>query len=756
MGNHLQRISEPAGSPAPYAAWLASPAPAEEPGRARHTLRVLRDQRRTIGAVILGVVALVALATALAKPMYESTATVLVRAPKRLLPSAASGIASAVPGLSNLLDMSFDDSVDTQVAILQSDTITEQALDACGLDKNDTSSWDIDVRPSGNASVAEVRARARTPQLAAKLANAVVAAYLALDHKINQESAGQAADFVAGQLKQVEARLNQEERTLRDFKQRSGAVALDSQTKEMVSRFADVEAAYHEALAARAASTAQIGQVHAQLKGVDPSVVASVATVPSPEAKDLRDTITTLETRRAELLQEYLPTSDTVRAVDAQIQDARDRFTKLARQNADTIVDERRETLNPIHQALLQNLAELQGAQLSSQVRSGVLGGLVKQQRDELARLPEKQFELASLMRDAETDENLYTMLTTKHQELQITQESELPNARQLDVAKVKPHPRPVSPRRALNLALAIVLGTVLALMVALTRDQLDDRAKSDGEVAHALGAPVLGHILATKNPPALVSDGPQPSPLGEAYRVLRSNVLLSAVQRPMQTVLITSMAAKEGKSMTAANLAVVLAKQGRSVILVDGDLRRPTLHQRFGVGNERGLSNVLEGTAGVEEVIRETKVANLFLVPSGPAPENPPDLLASEPTLRLIAALKQRADIVIFDSPPSLALSDAQILASRLDGVLLVVDTEVALRRGLTRLREQMDHAGAHVIGAVLSRIDPDRGAFGDTYYHYYRDYLGEERPHRLWPHLFDAARRRLPPAGPPPHDSA
>ena len=743
MADQLQRIPEPSGGPPAYAAWAAPDESHEDPGWVRHYLRIARDQKRTLWGVILGVLALVALGTTLAKPMYESTATVLVRGQKHVLPPNAGSIS---PLISNLLEgVGFDDSVDTQVALMQSDTITERALAKCGLDKNDKSKYDIEVRPQGNARVAEVRARARTPRLAAKLANTIVSEYLALDRDINQESAGQAADFVQGQLKEIESKLTAAERKLRDYKQQSGVVALDAQTQEMVTRFAEVEAGYQEALSTKAGSSARIGQVREQLRGVDPSVVASVLVAPSPEATQLRETLTTLETKRADLLQEYLPTSEAVRAVDAQIEDAKTRLVALSRREADTIVQERRETLNPIHQQLLENLAELQGTLLSSQVRSRLLGNLVNQQHATLEGLPQQEFELANLTRDVKTYASLFTLLTTKHQELQITQESELSTARPLDMAEADPHP--VSPRWLLNLALALVLGAVLALMAALARDHLDERVKSDGEVARALGAPVVGHLLAAQNPPALVCDGAQPSPLGEAYRMLRSNVMLSAAQRPMQTLLVTSAAPREGKSMTAANLAVVLAKQGRSVILVDGDLRKPSLHERFAVSNEVGLVSALSGAAGVDQILHETQVENLLLVPSGPRADNPPDLLASEPALRLIAALRQRADVVIFDSPPSLALSDAQILASRVDGVLLVVDSEVALKRGLMRVREQMDHAGAHVIGAVLNRIDARRGTFGETYYHYYRQYLGDEPPQGRRPRVPRPCRELPPP---------
>jgi len=721
MAHHLERMAEPSGGGPGYGAWLAAPEAADDAGRVRHYLRMARDQRRTLLGVTAAVVALVALATALAKPMYESTATVLVRGQQGVLPPAASAVSSAISGL---VDVTFDDSLDTQIAILESKTITDRALEACGLAEADPSAYRIDVSPEGNARVAEVRVRARRPELSARLANRLVAEYLALDREINQESAGQAAAFVREQLEQVEKRLGEAEEALRDFKEESGAVALDSQTEEMVRRFAEVEAAYQSALSERASSEARIGQVREQLTGVDPSVVASLTVAPSPEAKLLRETLTQLETQRADLLQDYLPTSRAVRAIDEQIEDAKDRLAALSRQEADTIISERRETLNPIHQSLLEDLGGLQGSLLSAQVRSRLLGDVVRRQQTQLARLPQKQFTLANLTRDVQTYARLFTLLTAKHQELQITQQSELPTARQLDVAEA--NPERVSPRWLLNLVLAAMLGAVLAVLAALTRDHLDERVKSDGDVAHALGAPVVGHVLAEKNAPTLVSDGQQPSPMGEAYRMLRSNVMLSAAERPMQTVLVTSAAPQEGKSMTAANLAVVMAKQGRSVILVDGDLRRPTLHERFGVDNQVGLSTALAGEAGVEQALQETKIENLLLLPSGPPVENAADLLASEPAQRLIAALRQRADYVVFDSPPSVALSDAQVLASRLDGVLLVVDTEVGLRRGLLRLREQMEHAGARVIGAVLNRVDPRRGAFGETYYRYYREYFG------------------------------
>jgi len=198
-------------------------------------------------------------------------------------------------------------------------------------------------------------------------------------------------------------------------------------------------------------------------------------------------------------------------------------------------------------------------------------------------------------------------------------------------------------------------------------------------------------------------------SPVAEAYRTLRTNLMFSGLDRPLTTLLVTSPSSEEGKSTTLANLAVTMAQGGRSTILVDCDLRRPRQHELFGLPAEPGLSNAILDKVDAPGLM-PTQVENLSLLPAGAVPPSPADLLGSRRMEALIANLKSRADIVLFDAPPVIAVTDAALLASKLDGVLLVVSAGHTRREHAQRAKALLERIHVHIVGTVLTNADVDR----------------------------------------------
>ncbi|MCJ7619972.1 MAG: CpsD/CapB family tyrosine-protein kinase [Anaerolineae bacterium] len=208
-------------------------------------------------------------------------------------------------------------------------------------------------------------------------------------------------------------------------------------------------------------------------------------------------------------------------------------------------------------------------------------------------------------------------------------------------------------------------------------------------------------------------------SPVSEAYRTLRTNLEFSSLDQPLRTMVVTSPGPEEGKSTTLANLAVTLAHAEKRVILVDCDLRRPSQHEIFGLSNGVGLTTmVVDEEAMRDPPLLETGVEGLQLLPSGPLPPNPSELVGSRRMAEIISALSERADIVLFDAPPVIAVTDAAVLASRVDGVLLVIKAGTTKRDHAKRAKALLDKVNAHVVGAVLNNIKMDT-----SYYRYYRE---------------------------------
>ena len=217
--------------------------------------------------------------------------------------------------------------------------------------------------------------------------------------------------------------------------------------------------------------------------------------------------------------------------------------------------------------------------------------------------------------------------------------------------------------------------------------------------------------------PSALITLSDPRSPAAEAYRTLRTNIDFSSLDRAIHALLVTSVAPHENKSITVANLAVSLAQGDKRTILVDADVRRPALHTLFGLDNDKGLTSLFIDTKGpIEPALQTVHVPNLQVLTSGPLPPNPAELLGSQRMLDVIEALKSRADIVLFDAPPVIAVTDAVVLSARVDGVLLVVGAGQTRRDHAQRAKEMLEKVKAHVLGVALTHVSPD-SALGGYY---------------------------------------
>ena len=281
----------------------------------------------------------------------------------------------------------------------------------------------------------------------------------------------------------------------------------------------------------------------------------------------------------------------------------------------------------------------------------------------------------------------------------------------------------PIAPNVSTTVMLAAAIGALLAIGGAFLIEYIDDTVKSPDDIAESLKLSVLGVIaritgrdLAEK----LVAARHPRSSHAEAYRLLRTNIQVADVDHPVKTVLVTSPNPLEGKSVTAANLAVVMAQAGLRTVLVDADMRRPTQHRLFRLTNDLGLTNGLVQTdPALDGYVRTTDVENLRVLTTGQLPPNPAELLGSKRMQKLVAALKDQADMIIFDTPPCLPLADAAILARQVDGVVLVADAGKTRRDAVSKAKEAMERAGGRILGVVLNRVSP-RGS-GYYYYHYY-----------------------------------
>ena len=286
-------------------------------------------------------------------------------------------------------------------------------------------------------------------------------------------------------------------------------------------------------------------------------------------------------------------------------------------------------------------------------------------------------------------------------------------------------------------------MGLVLGCVLAIFNEFLDNSIKTPEEVEQLVSLPALGIIPSVASVNGRGAQRALPGPeskastsdlatfvqpqsvVSEAYRALRTSILLSTSKHPPQVILITSGQPREGKTTTALNLAITLAQRGDRVVLIDSDLRRPRVHRAFQLTNQSGLSSYLAGAAGLDQIVKPVaRVPNLFVITAGPTPPNPAELLSSEPVTTLFDELRRQFDFVVLDSPPAITVADAMILAAHADGVILVAHGGVTTRDSLRHARKLLAAANARMLGVVLNNVDMRSADYKYYYSYYYGDY--------------------------------
>ena len=322
-----------------------------------------------------------------------------------------------------------------------------------------------------------------------------------------------------------------------------------------------------------------------------------------------------------------------------------------------------------------------------------------------------------------------YANLLRSYEEIRVAEAKTLDTVTMVEPADL---PRqPVGPKTTTNTLLAAVVGAMLAVGVAFLVEYLDDTIKTDTEVSSLLGLPTLGGIVKLGGQEGLSIAAEQPKSIAvEAYRALRTNIRFSSPDHQPKTLLVTSALSGEGKTTTVANLGAVFARAGASTIIVDADLRKPRQHKLFKVDNRSGLTTALvaDDACQMDGNLKESGVPNLRLLASGPRPPNPSELLGSDRMGSMIDRLGKEADIVLLDTPPCLAVSDAAVLASRVDGILLVLEAGKTRREAAVRAKESLEQVGGHVLGVILTKIPIKRRGYGYHYYYYDSRYYHDE----------------------------
>ncbi len=689
----------------------------------RDYMDLLRRRKAIVIQTFMVVFVLGVAVTFMAKPVYRTSARILVEG--RTLAVASYDASNPLVGLFTP-DSGHD--IATQLEVLQGDRVLADAYKDGDVPAG---SAHLDVRQVNGTDVIELLVESTTPTYAERLAKALPNTYLNYVTGNRKKEVNDAYNFASTRLKEENDKLTAAELAYERFKHNAGIADLENERDARITQQAAAESELRTLEGTTASLSALIAKLKEDQKTVKSFIVVPVENSNSLQLQGIRAHIDDLQVQRKPLSYLYKDTDRRVIALDSQIAELK---AQLAR--APLTLTSTTKSPNPQVEAYAGKIADTvaQNAAITAQLARA--RDRVQKAQAALGNYSALERQQAQLVREMEVHRGTVTLLLKSVEDLGLRKQATHDPV--LVIAPAAPAIQ-VAPKKLNNMVYASLVGLMLGLCFALLQEFLDDRINSPEDARRIVGTPALGYVPMIENEEArLLSGSRSGGSVLESYRVLRSNVRFAAVDTPIHSLLITSTVPGEGKSVTAYNLAVAMALDGRNVILVDTDLRRPTMHEKAKVSQQPGLTNVLVGHTSLEDALKETNIPGLRVLPAGPLPPNPAELLNSQAMKQLHKALKDQADIVVFDSPPCLATADAQVMAAETDGVLYVIQFGEAKKSAVRHAVEMLRQARTRILGVVFNKIDltAKRDAYYYGYYGYYGYYqttqLEDGRPRR------------------------
>jgi succinoglycan biosynthesis transport protein ExoP len=563
----------------------------------------------------------------------------------------------------------------------------------------------VEVMPIRGSRLVNVSFTARDPKFAALAVNTLVDEYVEQNLQVKVQGSQNMLEWLHKELEKQQQKVQDSEQALSDYRDKQNALSLDDKQNIVTQRLTQLSDALTRTRTVKAQKDALYKQVREMSASTSPDAIPAIAQ--NPAIQTLKSKIADLAQQRAQLSEKYGEKWPALQAVNANLLEAR---SQLEAETAKAL----QSIKNDYETAILEErtlAANLEAAKADAQ---------------DLSR---KSVGYNVMEREAKSNRQVYESLLAREKELSVASNSRANNVRVIDRAEI---PRaPVTPGGRRTWLLSLAVGLALAIAVAFGLDYMNDTIKTPEDISRRLKLPFLGLIPSVRGQkhPVLTSSH-VPHDFGEAFRSLRTALIAKYPGEGTKIITVTSAQPLEGKTTTAANIAMALAYGGARVLLIDADMRRPGLHRPLRLTNERGLSQVLIGQARVRDVIQRTVDPNLLAITAGKTPPNPSELLASERMKTLLANMSHGPfDWIIVDTPPVLAVTDAVILAPHVSGVTFVVGAEMTRRRLAERAIETISSSHPRICAVVLNKVDFARNKYYYSRYygHQYKNYYAE-----------------------------
>jgi exopolysaccharide transport family protein len=577
----------------------------------------------------------------------------------------------------------------------------------------------LKIEPIRNSRLVKIHFDSNSPDLSSQVSNALAANYMQQNLESRFIATQQAKEWLTGQLEDLKGKVERADEALQAFGSKHNIISLDEKENVTMQRLTDLNETLTKAESERMAKEALYKQTKDRNSDSLPSILENKLIM------DLKQAYIQLEAQYMKLSETYKPEYPEMVRLKQQMQAIQKR----------------------IDGELAKIIAAIKNDYESSLRKEALLRQAFEEQKARVIEMKDKAIQYNILKREADTNKELYKGLLQRMKEAGVSAGIMASNIQVVDQAELPA--RPYKPNKQLNLLLAAVVGLFLGVGLAFFLEYLDNTVKTPEDVEQLIRLPAFGMVpeisyerrrrveSGTSCPVELITFGHPKSMLSEAYRNIRTSILLSFSERPPKRIAISSPNPAEGKTTTVINTAIALSQTGVQVLLIDADMRKPRIHKIFREENGAGLSNFLSGNAALDSVIKKSDIPNLYYIPSGPIPPNPSELIGSKLFKNMMESLGERFDHIVLDSPPVLGFADAIILSTSVEGVILVVLGGKTPRETLQRAKEVLHQVNAKILGVVINRIDIQRSDYGYYYYRYHY-YYGKERKKKELPFTF------------------
>ena len=606
----------------------------------------------------------------------------------------------------------------TQLLILKSDTVLKKSIDKIRYEHNITVFDDFEkpedelrnrirVSMKPETSLITITVKDKDPRNAALYANIIATEYIQNNLERSQAATRDAITFLESEHQRYKEEKMAADERVHTFKYENDLIGIEEQSSSAMERLKMVHELWNKTHNERLNVESEYQQRLKQTKDGQWRVLAK-------EYAKTDRTLQTIMAKEAELEQElnrltviYLPDYPEVRRTKNELEGVRKMI-----------------------QTEVNNLVEINGVGLNVLLsQESRLSDELQVVKREIESIDRKIIDLQLLQSEAKRSESIYDNLDKRLNEVDLSQFIQSNNIRFVDRAKEEY--QPVAPIMEYNLLLALLLGMMGGCGLAFLIESLDNTIKSTADLEQMIGVPLLGVVpsidvndleLITGNRERSIYVHTRPrSPVAESLRSIRTNIRFRTGTKEALTLLVTSAVPREGKSFMSSNLASVIAMSGKRVLLLDADLRRPSIHRLFDLNDEYGLSDVLLEDMDLSAVLQHSHVPNLDVVSAGPIPPNPNELLGNE-IMKSIRKMAGDYDVMIIDSPPATAVADPMVLSPLVDGVILVVEANETRRPVVKEAIARLKNVKANILGGVVNKFDSRRSGYG--YYYYYADY--------------------------------